>query len=150
MFPITITFTVNNEAELAKLSLLTTSTASANLKETTPAKKPTTSAATQDSAANTQRTAAADGETAAPAKTAVESSPTAAPVEAAQPASTAATDKVDYPTLQKAVFTLAGKSRDAATALAASFGVKTFKELPESKWAEALAAVQSKLAELGA
>ena len=48
---------------------------------------------------------------------------------------------VDYPTLQKAVFALAGKSREAAGAVAASMGVKTFKELPEDKWAEALAAV---------
>lgn len=85
---------------------------------------------------------------AAPGKTAAEKTQAAESVETAPPASTAAADKVDYPTLQKAVFTLAGKSRDAAAALAASFGVKTFKELPESKWAEALAAVQAKTAEL--
>ena len=53
---------------------------------------------------------------------------------------------VDYPTLQKAVFALAGKSRESAAAVAASFGVKTFKELPESKWADALAAVNTALA----
>ena len=52
---------------------------------------------------------------------------------------------VDYPTLQKAVFALAGKSRESAAAVAASMGVKTFKELPESKWAEALAAVNAAL-----
>ena len=92
MFPITITFTVNNEVELAKLALLTTSTASANLKETPQAKKPTTSAATQASAANMQRTAAADAGTAAPAKTAAETSPTAESAEAEQPLSTAATE----------------------------------------------------------
>jgi hypothetical protein len=50
--------------------------------------------------------------------------------------------------LQKAVFTLAGKSREAAAAVAASFGVKTFKDLPSDKWADALAAVNAKLAEL--
>ena len=55
---------------------------------------------------------------------------------------------VDYPTLQKAVFALAGKSRDAVVAIAATFGAKTFKELPEAKWPEALAAVSGKLAEL--
>jgi hypothetical protein len=52
--------------------------------------------------------------------------------------------------LQKAVFALAGKSREAAAAVAGSFGVKTFKELPEAKWAEALAAVTAKLSELEA
>lgn len=105
-----------------------------------------TAAATQVTAASTQPTAEAAAETAAPEKTAAESSPTAAPVEAAQPASIAV--EVDYPTLQKAVFALAGKSRDAAAAVAASFGVKTFKELDASKWGEALAAVQAKTAEL--
>lgn len=81
--------------------------------------------------------------------------PAAAPAAEAQPsaASTAApadsqTGTVDYPTLQKAVFTLAGKSREAAAAVAASFGVKTFKELDASKWGDALAAVNAKIAEL--
>lgn len=92
MFPITITFTVNNEAELAKLALFTTSTASANLKETTQAKKPTTSAATQDSAANMQRTAEADAETDAPEKTGGATSRTAGSAEAEQPRSTAVTE----------------------------------------------------------
>jgi len=57
-------------------------------------------------------------------------------------------ESVAYPVLQKAVFALAGKSRDAVVAIAASFGAKTFKELPEAKWGEALAAVNAKLAEL--
>ena len=68
---------------------------------------------------------------------------------AAQTASSGEASKsVDYPTLQKAVFALAGKSREAAAAVAGSFGVKTFKELPEAKWADALAAVTDKLTEL--
>jgi hypothetical protein len=54
---------------------------------------------------------------------------------------------VGYPTLQKAVFALAGKSRDAAAAVAKSFDVKTFRELPEAKWGEALVAVNAALAE---
>lgn len=62
----------------------------------------------------------------------------------------AAAPAIDYAMLQKAVFALAGKSREAAAAVAAGFGVKTFKELPADKWAEALGAVQEKLAELGA
>jgi hypothetical protein len=70
---------------------------------------------------------------------------------AAQTASSGEASKsVDYPTLQKAVFALAGKSREAAAAVAGSFGVKTFKELPEAKWADALAAVTDKLTELEA
>jgi hypothetical protein len=75
---------------------------------------------------------------AAPAPATVE--PEAAPAPAAAPAA------VDYPTLQKAVFALAGKSRESAGAVAASFGVKTFKELPEAKWGDALAAVNAALA----
>lgn len=113
---------------------------------------------------------------AAPKKTAAEPTPTAQSAAAASQASTAATTEgnvtpaatstaspiassassseaassVDYPTLQKAVFALAGKSREAAAAVAASMGVKTFKDLPEAKWADALAAVNAKLAELEA
>ena len=77
----------------------------------------------------------------APAPAAAPSAPAPAPAPAAS--SSAA---VDYPTLQKAVFALAGKSRESAAAVAASMGVKTFKELPEAKWAEALAAVNEALA----
>lgn len=109
-----------------------------------PKKEKSTPAATPVDAAPSQPTAEVVAETAAPEKTVAESNPTAEPAEAAAPASTA----VDYPTLQKAVFALAGKSREAAAAVAASFGVKTFKELDASKWAEALAAVQAKTEEL--
>lgn len=99
--------------------------------------------------------------------------PTPAPKPAAEPSAPAApaastassTEAVAYPVLQKAVFTLAGKSREAATEVAASFGVKTFKELaanPDADpkvtpfvekepglFAKALAAVEAKIAELG-
>ncbi len=93
---------------------------------------------------------------AAPGKTAAEKTQAAESAEAAPPASTAATGDaavapapaVEYAVLQKAVFTLAGKSREAAAAVASSFGVKTFKDLPADKWADALAAVNAKLAEL--
>ena len=92
---------------------------------------------------------------AAPAPEAAPVQPTAQPEEvpalAAAPAEPEqekqpAEPSVDYPTLQKAVFALAGKSRDAAAAVAASFGVKTFKELPADKWADALEAVTERLA----
>lgn len=93
---------------------------------------------------------------AAPGKTAAEKAPAAESVAAEPPASTAAASSpapaqaptIEYTVLQKAVFTLAGKSREAAAAVAASFGVKTFKDLPSDKWADALAAVNAKLAEL--
>jgi hypothetical protein len=89
---------------------------------------------------------------AAPGKTAAENAPAAESVAAEPPASTAAASSpapaIEYTVLQKAVFTLAGKSREAAAAVAASFGVKTFKDLPADKWADALAAVNAKLAEL--
>lgn len=76
-----------------------------------------------------------------------------APKPAAEPSAPETTaapaaSSVDYATLQKAVFALAGKSREAAASVAASFGVKTFKDLDASKWGEALGAVQEKLAEL--
>lgn len=65
-------------------------------------------------------------------------------------APTEAPTAVDYPTLQKAVFALAAINREAVIATAGSFGVKTFKELDQSKWAAALEAVQAKVAELKA
>ena len=72
--------------------------------------------------------------------------PKPVPVVEATTSSPKPSDSVDYPTLQKAVFALAGKSRDAAAAVAASFSVKTFKDLPEAKWADALVAVNAALA----
>ena len=83
-----------------------------------------------------------------PASTTTTAEPAAAPEpkgenSVPQPAS------VEYPVLQKAVFALAAKSREEATKLVATFNVKTFKDLDPSRWAEALAAVNAKLAELG-
>ena len=78
--------------------------------------------------------------------------PEAAPVPVTvepEVAPVAAPAAIDYPVLQKAVFALAGKSREAASEVAQSFGVKTFKDLDKSKWADALAAVNAKVAELG-
>lgn len=69
-------------------------------------------------------------------------SPTADPLPGVAPA-------VSYPELQKAVLLLAGKNRDAAQALATHMGVKTFRELPQDRWHEALAAVNNKIVELG-
>jgi hypothetical protein len=133
--------------------------------ETKPAPKAQKAAATATSpgtaakaAASETKTPASDTSTttsSAAASGAAEGNAAAGPstqeAPAAQTASSGEASKsVDYPTLQKAVFALAGKSREAAAAVASSFGVKTFKELPEAKWAEALAAVNDKLAELEA
>lgn len=89
-----------------------------------------------------------------PAKAAKPAKQEAAPEVKAEPqaaeAPTEAPTAVDYPTLQKAVFALAALNREAVIATAGSFGVKTFKELDQSKWAAALEAVQAKVAELKA
>lgn len=89
-------------------------------------------------------------EKAASLKVAAVSSPpvTAAASPASSPEVSASAPAVDYPTLQKAVFALAGKSRDKAASVAAGLGVKTFKDLPDTRWAEALAAVNAALAEV--
>lgn len=85
--------------------------------------------------------------TPAPAPAAQVEPPASSPAPAPSPAAGAT---LDYPTLQKAVFALAGKSREAATQVFAALGVKNAKELPETRWPEALAAVNAKLAELEA
>jgi len=86
----------------------------------------------------------------APKTKAVAVAPTApAPTPAPAASSTAADEPtVDYATLQKAVFALVGLSREAAAAVASSFGVATFKELTQGQWGKALTAVNVKLAEL--
>lgn len=92
--------------------------------------------------------------TAKPAKQEPVQEAAPAPEVTAEPqaaeAPTEAPTAVDYPTLQKAVFALAALNREAVIATAGSFGVKTFKELDQSKWAAALEAVQVKVAELKA
>lgn len=92
--------------------------------------------------------------TAKPAKQEPVQEAAPAPEVTAEPqaaeAPTEAPTAVDYPALQKAVFALAALNREAVIATAGSFGVKTFKELDQSKWAAALEAVQAKVAELKA
>jgi len=83
-----------------------------------------------------------------PAATPPAAKSTPAPVTAAAEPAPEVKPTIDYPTLQKAVFALANASREAAGAVAKSLGVKTFKELDASRWGEALAAVNAKLAEL--
>jgi hypothetical protein len=84
----------------------------------------------------------------APASTASAPAPVAAQsAETAQPASTAAeaAPTIDYALLKAAVFELSGKNQPKLAEIAASFGVKTFKDLAPAKWADALAAVKAAL-----
>lgn len=123
------------------------------------APKPTAAAKAAASRATATKPAASEEKTPASDTSATTSSAAASgasegnvaaastPAPAAE-TSTSPASSIDYATLQKAVFALAGKSREAAAAVAASMGVKTFKELPADKWSEALGAVQEKLAEL--
>jgi len=135
------------------------------VQETKPAPKAQKAAATATSPGTAAKAAASETKTpasdtspttsSAAASGAAEGNAAAGPstqeAPAAQTASSGEASKsVDYPTLQKAVFALAGKSREAAAAVAASMGVKTFKELAQDKWADALVAVNAKLAELEA
>lgn len=151
MFPVQIT--INNPTELAKvLAALGFNSAAAQaeipltiIEPKVEAKKPKATPAPQPAApAPSQHTAEAVVAD-APAKS---TEPPAPQPSTAPAAAASSVSDVDYPTLQKAVFALAGKSREAAAAVAQSFGVKTFKELDASKWGEALAAVNAKIAEV--
>ena len=158
MFPITISVTINSATELVKLQALTALAVDTNSVPMTATEVNARNAVTAlavglgaDTPVKVEdKPAKKPAKTEAPAQ-AVGTQPTATGEAVAAPESQAeAPAAIDYPTLQKAVFALAGKSRDAASAVAASFGVKTFKELPADKWADALAAVNAKIAELGA
>lgn len=91
-------------------------------------------------------------------KPALKKKPSAAPVLEVVPAPPTAEPEavplpgvapgVDYPVLQAAVLKLAARDRDATLAIAQKFGVKTFKELSQDRWAEAYGAVTATLAEL--
>ena len=84
----------------------------------------------------------------APAPAEEPPAPTAPIAKAVEETKADAAPEIDYPTLQKAVFTLAGKSREAAKAVAEQFGVENFKSMPKEMWAKAHDAVQAKIAEL--
>lgn len=84
----------------------------------------------------------------APASTAAEAPAAAASAVTEQSASTAAetaAPTIDYALLKAAVFELSGKNQPKLAEIAASFGVKTFKDLAPAKWADALAAVNAAL-----
>jgi len=112
------------------------------------ASSPTPAAQAAASPATATKPAASEKKTPASGTSATTSSAGASGAGEGDAAASTTASSVDYPTLQKAVFALAGKSREAAAAVASSFGVKTFKDLPADKWAAALAAVNAKLTEL--
>lgn len=143
MFPVTIT--LHDASQLnAVLAALGNAPAAQEAPAPAPKAQKAKPAATQPAVEQAQKAVAA------PAPV-VESPSDPKPVaEPSAPAATAApaASSIDYATLQKAVFKLAGLSREETMALAKSFGVGTFKELPETKWPEALIAVNAKIAEL--
>ncbi len=84
------------------------------------------------------------------AKKSAAAQPAAAQQSAASTAASSdSASGIDYAVLQKAVFALAGKSRETMVELCAARGVKTFKELPPDQWPAALADVNAALAKLG-
>lgn len=132
-----IQVTLNFPDQAALVQFFTSVSAPAPVKVEAPKPVPTPAAP-----ATVTKTAKAT----APVAPATESPSDPKPEPEATTSSAKPSASVDYPTLQKAVFALAGKSRESAAAVAASMGVKTFKELPEARWAEALAAVNNALA----
>jgi len=115
------------------------------------APQPVAAAAQASSPAPSPRTAKAATATAAPAQsTAKPSAQQSTPAAAAPAAATSAPADapIDYSVLKAAVLKLVAISTDAAVKVNASFGVGSMKELDQSRWAEALAAVNAKIAEL--
>jgi hypothetical protein len=140
---ITLNFKSVEAARAALLDIPTSALVGGPAPEKAEAPKSVKPAATQAAPVTVTKTEKAT----APVAPAAESPSDPKPEPEATTSSAKPSASVDYPTLQKAVFALAGKSREAAGAVAASFSVKTFKELPEAKWADALVAVNAALAE---
>ena len=139
-------------AAMGNAKVAAPTTAKAAPAATSPATATKAAASEKKTASDTSPTpSSANASGASEGNGAAASTPAPAAETSTSPASSSASSpSVDYPTLQKAVFALAGKSREAAAAVASSFGVKTFKELPEAQWGEALGAVNDKLSELEA
>lgn len=89
--------------------------------------------------ARSQRTAEAGPSSTAPSDAAPEKSTVA--TKPAADAASAGDKPVAYADLQKAVLTLHKMDPQAAVPIAKALGADTFKLLPDSKWAEALAKV---------
>jgi len=143
MIQITLNFKSIEAARAVLLDIPSSALVGGLTADEVEAPKPAKPAATPVAAATVMKTAKAP----APVAPAAESPSDPKPEPVATTSSAKPTASVDYPTLQKAVFALAGKSRAAAAAVAGDFGVKTFKELPEAKWSDALDAVNAALAQ---
>lgn len=111
------------------------------------AEKSAVAAITTEQAKAVDDTAGLEEQNAGKPAPAADTKPTAAAAKADVPEQKAK-PSVEYPVLQKAVFDLAAKSRPAVMEVAATFGVKTFKELSADRYAEALEAVKAKHASL--
>jgi len=139
MIQVTLTFT-SLSAALMALREIPESTLTGALTDITPADEEEPAVAPAPKPLKKAKPSPAPALVAAPAP------PTAAPTVDPLPGVAPA---VSYTELQKAVLLLASKNRDAALGLATTMGVKTFKELDAARWPEALAAVNTKIAELG-
>lgn len=146
MFPVTLT--IHSAEDLLKVMSV--------LHPTVPAAQPEKATAPARTK-KTESTGVSADEKAAVVGNSSTGTPAGSDVPPAQEASAppasaapAATPAIKYDDLKAAVFKLAGKSRDAAIALNKQFGVTTMKELDAARWPEALAAVNAKLADLGA
>jgi hypothetical protein len=134
--------------EKAAVASITAPVKEATTKPGKPQPAPTPAATGADLAALATTAAGSPSE---PPKSAA-AQPAAAQQSAASTAASSAStsgDAIDYSVLQKAVFALAGKSRETMVEMCAARGVKTFKELPADQWADALAEVNAALAKLG-
>ena len=138
---IKVTLEFSSQEDLVAFFTKTTPTVAAPVAKV---EAPKSSKAAATPAAGATAPAKSEPAAAAPTEKAADPKPTSTG-SSAKPS-----DSVDYPTLQKAVFALANADRAAAGDVAATFGVKTFKELDASKWGEALIAVTAKLAQLQA
>lgn len=137
-------------ADLAKFGKASTYEAVANKPKSakvSAAEKSTVANITAEQARAVDDTAGLEEQNAGKSAPVADTKPTAAAAKADAPEQKAKAS-VEYPVLQKAVFDLAAKSREAVMEVAATFGVKTFKELSADRYAEALDAVKAKHAAL--
>lgn len=130
-------------------------TAAANAVQALRCVTPADAPADNDAAARGPRTSPGKPKAEKAAAPAASAEP--APSPAPAPAAVVKTPAVDYPTLQKSVFELAGlvqkKGLDSAEhvlSIAVGLGAPNFKGLDAGKWPEALAAVKAKIVEVAA
>lgn len=139
MFPIHFKLTIGTVAQLQRLTAFLEQDTDLAVANAPKLDKPKAEAPGKPSAAKTApspRTAEA-----APSPSAQPDAAPATQTTATEPA--AAAPSVSYPDLQKAVLALHKMDPQAAVPIAKALGADTFKLLPETKWAEALAQVNA-------